>query len=74
MGKIAATLARMRGQRVYIDANYFIYFLARHEIYFEAAASVMRAGDAELRAKQGGKLIDALHYRAQGRMPFLSLQ
>ena len=117
MGKIAAALSRMRGQRVYIDANYFIYFLARHEIYFEAAASVMRACDAgeiigmtgdaviaellvkpyrnddtvaiagikqlfareyfierlthdfatfdlaaEIRAKQGGKLIDALHY------------
>ena len=116
MGALAA-LARMHGQRVYIDANYFIYFLARHDTYFEAAAAVMRACDAgeiigmtgdaviaellvkpyrdndtvaiagikqlfarkhfieclphdfttfdhaaEIRGKQGGKLIDALHY------------
>ena len=116
MGALAA-LARMHGQRVYIDANYFIYFLVRHDTYFEAAAAVMRACDAgeiigmtgdaviaellvkpyhdgdtvavagikqlfarqhfieclhhdfatfdhaaEIRGKQGGKLIDALHY------------
>jgi predicted nucleic acid-binding protein len=116
MGALAS-LTRMHGQRVYIDANYFIYFLARHDTYFEAAAAVMRACDtgeiigmtgdaviaellvkpyrdndtvaitgikqlfarqhfieclhhdfasfdhaAEIRGKQGGKLIDALHY------------
>lgn len=107
----------MRGHRVYIDANYFIYFLTRHPDGFDAAAAVLHACDAgeiigmtgdavvaellvkpyrdddtagatgirqlfarehfvqrlshdaasfelaaEIRGKQGGKLIDALHY------------
>lgn len=110
-------LSRMCGKRAYIDANYFIYFLTRHEKYFDAAATIMQACDdgkvlgvtgdaviaellvqpyrnddtatitaikqlflrknfiecvshdfstfdlaAEIRGKQGGKLIDALHY------------
>lgn len=117
MDAIARVLARMRGQRVYIDANYFIYFLTRHPIGFPAAAAVLQACDAgeiigttgdavvaellvkpwrdgdtatidgirqlfarehfvqrlphdaasfelaaEIRGKQGGKLMDALHY------------
>jgi predicted nucleic acid-binding protein len=35
MDKISRALARIRGQRVYVDTNVFIYFLERHERYFE---------------------------------------
>ncbi len=42
MGKInpalADTLERIKGQRVYIDTNIFIYFLERHEQYFDSVA------------------------------------
>jgi predicted nucleic acid-binding protein len=38
MDKIAAALARIRGQRVYIDTNIFIYFFERHERYFGSVA------------------------------------
>lgn len=117
MDAIARVLARMRGQRIYIDTNYFVYFLTRHPAGFEAAAAVLQACDAgemigmtgdaviaellvkpyrdddtaaaagirqlfarehfiqrlshdaasfelaaEIRGKQGGKLMDALHY------------
>ena len=30
-----AILARIQGRRVYIDANVFVYFLEKHEQYFE---------------------------------------
>jgi predicted nucleic acid-binding protein len=33
--KISQALARIRGQRVYVDTNIFIYFLERHDRYFE---------------------------------------
>ncbi len=36
MDKISAALERIRGQRVYIDTNIFIYFLERHESYFDS--------------------------------------
>jgi len=117
MDPVAKTLGRMRGQQVYIDTNYFIYFLTRHPVAFNAAAALLQAcddgqllgmtGDAvvaellvkpyrdddiaavatirqlferehfiqrlphdaacfelatQIRGKQGGKLIDALHY------------
>lgn len=117
MDPVARALARLRGQRAYIDSNFFIYFLTRHPAGFAAAAGVLKACDrgeiigatgdavvaellvkpyrdndtaathgirqllarehfiqrlphdaacfelaAELRGKQGGKLIDALHY------------
>jgi len=35
MDKISTALARIQGQRVYIDTNIFVYFLERHEQYFE---------------------------------------
>jgi predicted nucleic acid-binding protein len=35
MDKINNTLSRIRGQRVYVDTNIFIYFLERHDRYFE---------------------------------------
>lgn len=128
MDPVTSALARMRGQRVYIDSNFFIYFLTRHPVGFAAAAGVLQACDrgeiigttgdavvaellvkpyrdddtaaihrirqlfarqhfiqrlqhnaacfelaAELRGKQGGKLIDALHYATalQGGCRFL---
>ena len=36
MDKITAVLSRLQGQRVYIDTNIFIYFLERHDQYFDA--------------------------------------
>jgi predicted nucleic acid-binding protein len=36
MDKISHTLSRIRGQRVYVDTNVFIYFLERHDRYFES--------------------------------------
>jgi predicted nucleic acid-binding protein len=45
MGKIDSLLERIQGQRAYIDTNIFIYFLARHEIYFEASARILSAFD-----------------------------
>lgn len=35
MDKISAALLRLHGQRVYVDTNIFIYFLERHEHYFD---------------------------------------
>lgn len=35
---IAHALDRFKGQRVYIDTNIFIYFLERHDQYFDAVA------------------------------------
>ena len=35
MDKISTALARIQGQRVYIDTNIFVYFLERHEQYFD---------------------------------------
>ena len=56
MDKISATLERIRGQRVYIDTNIFIYFLEQHERYFDSVlpffqlfndgASLAYTGDA----------------------------
>lgn len=36
MDKISDALARIQGRRVYIDTNIFIYFLERHDRYFDA--------------------------------------
>jgi predicted nucleic acid-binding protein len=36
MDKIGQALARVQGQRVYVDTNIFIYFLERHDRYFDA--------------------------------------
>ena len=43
MGAVDATLARIAGQRVYLDSNIFIYFLDRHPVYFDAAAALLQA-------------------------------
>lgn len=46
MGTIKTLLARLAGQRVYVDANFFIYFLARTQPYFDAVVPVFQACDA----------------------------
>lgn len=45
MGKIDALLTRAKGQRVYIDANFFIYFLNQESPYFDVVAPIIRACD-----------------------------
>ena len=45
MGTVSALLARLKEQRVYIDANYLIYFLDRTEPYFEVVAPIFQACD-----------------------------
>lgn len=35
MDKIGDILERIRGQRIYVDTNIFIYFLERNERYFD---------------------------------------
>ncbi len=35
MDKINVMLARIQGQRVYIDTNIFVYFLEQHDQYFD---------------------------------------
>ncbi len=42
MGTLEATLARLAGKRVYIDANIFIYFLDRHPTYFDVVAAFFK--------------------------------
>ena len=41
--KVAAAIARMAGQRIYIDTNVFIFFLDGNETYFPAVAPLMQA-------------------------------
>jgi predicted nucleic acid-binding protein len=36
MDKIDDVLARIRGQRVYVDTNIFIYFFEQHDRYFDS--------------------------------------
>lgn len=36
-------MARLGGQRVYIDANVFIYFLDKHDTYFELVSHFFQA-------------------------------
>jgi predicted nucleic acid-binding protein len=41
MGQIIGMLNAMRGHRVYVDTNVFIYFLESHPEFFAAAAPVI---------------------------------
>jgi len=43
MGKVATAIARLAGQRVYIDTNVFIYFLDKHDTYFEVVSQFFQA-------------------------------
>jgi predicted nucleic acid-binding protein len=43
MGKVGALLARLAGERVYIDSNIFVYFLERHPLFFPVVAPVFAA-------------------------------
>jgi len=61
MGKIAPVLQKLQGQRIYIDANVFIYFLEKSPVYFPVVADLFSAcaqhqvfafaGDAAVAAK-----------------------
>lgn len=41
--KINQWLAKLAGQRLYIDTNAFIFFLDRHDTYFPAVAPIFEA-------------------------------
>ena len=43
MGKIAPVLQMLEGQRIYIDANVFIYFLEKSSVYFAVVAELLSA-------------------------------
>ena len=43
MGKVAAAIARMAGQRVYIDTNVFIFFLDGNERYLPVVGPILQA-------------------------------
>lgn len=45
MGKINTILPRIQGKRVYIDTNIFVYFLERHERYFDAVVAFFQLFD-----------------------------
>ena len=45
MRKIDALMARMKGHRVYVDANFFIYFLNQQPPFFDAVAPIFQACD-----------------------------
>lgn len=54
MGKIGGLLEEIAGARLYVDANIFIYFLAKREVYFEASVRLFIACDrSEMRAVTG---------------------
>lgn len=40
---LVGVLERVKGQRVYVDTNIFIYFLERHERYFDSVAPFFQA-------------------------------
>ncbi|MBP6309188.1 MAG: type II toxin-antitoxin system VapC family toxin [Arenimonas sp.] len=59
MDKINAVLARLHGQRVYIDTNIFIYFLERHEHYFDAVVPFFQLFNAGLSLAYTGDAVVA---------------
>ncbi len=46
MGKIESVIARMAGQRVYLDTNIFVYFLGQSPEFFEVAAFFIEAAES----------------------------
>jgi predicted nucleic acid-binding protein len=45
MGILKAALAKLHGQRVYIDTNTLVYFFDRNPAYFTAVAEIIQACD-----------------------------
>lgn len=43
MGSIADLLAAIRGHRIYLDTNIFVYFLDRNTQFFDAASALIHA-------------------------------
>ena len=48
MGKIGDAIARMAGHRVYLDTNFFVYFLDRNPDYFPVVAPIIEAIESGL--------------------------
>ncbi len=45
MGKIDDCLAKIQGQRIYLDANFLIYFFDKKEPYFSVVSKIIVACD-----------------------------
>jgi predicted nucleic acid-binding protein len=43
MGKITSVLNRLAGQRVYVDTNLFIYFLAQNPEFYAVSSGILEA-------------------------------
>ncbi|MDO8437355.1 MAG: type II toxin-antitoxin system VapC family toxin [Nitrosomonadaceae bacterium] len=46
MGKIESIIARMAGQRAYLDTNVFVYFLDHNPEFFQTAAVFIEAAES----------------------------
>ncbi|TSA53313.1 MAG: PIN domain-containing protein [Nitrosomonadaceae bacterium] len=46
MGKIESIIARMAGQRVYLDTNIFVYFLDHNPEFFQTVAAFIEAAES----------------------------
>jgi predicted nucleic acid-binding protein len=59
MDKISAVLPHLHGHRVYVDTNIFIYFLERHERYFDAVVPFFQLFNAGLSLAYTGDAVVA---------------
>lgn len=46
MGTVEKLLERLSGQKVYLDANIFIYFLDRNPLFFDSVAPIVEAAES----------------------------
>ncbi len=64
MDKITRAVARLRGQRVYVDTNIFIYFLERHATRFDAVLPFVQLfNDGHAIAYTGDAVVAETLYR-----------
>ena len=64
MDTISSSLDRLRGQRVYVDTNIFIYFLERHEVYFDAVLPfIMLLSDGQAIGYTGDAVVAETLYK-----------
>lgn len=56
---MSAVFSRIRGQRVYVDTNIFIYFLEQHERYFDAVLPYFELFNAGLALAYTGDAVVA---------------
>jgi predicted nucleic acid-binding protein len=58
LGAVTNVLDAMTGQRVYFDANVFVYFLDQHPDYFELVEPLLRAAyDGRIIAVTGDAVV-----------------